>query len=378
MTYDNGRAYFTTKGGYFYSAAVSENGKLSDLRHIKLYNYANDAKNPAMSTCTPVIYNGRAYIGISGVGQFKAYSGHNITVIDLNSWKIAYTVRTQGYPQTSGLLTTAYNEGDGTVYVYFFDNYTPGKLRVLRDKPGQTRADITVTETAIEGGKEISYETAGVLFTPDGDQAQYAICSPITDASGTIYFKNDSAYMMALGSVITELRVDGQPDKLAYRAGETFDPAGMKITAVYKNGFERDVTQYVTFSQQPLGSTDSAFEIRFEHVMYQDKDGQGGSKYPVDPPSVTIALTIAPSIPGDVDADGNITAEDAAKVAEHVRNTESKNAGGFTLTETEIKYADVNGDGKVTMEDAELIWQYSRGEITEFPKKETTETTKTE
>ena len=162
---------------------MSENGELSDLQHIKLYNYANDAKSPAMSTCTPVIYNGRAYIGISGVGQFKAYSGHNITVIDLNSWKIAYTVRTQGYPQTSGLLTTAYNEGDGTVYVYFFDNYTPGKLRVLRDKPGQTRADITVTETVIEGGKEISYETAGVLFTPDGDQAQYAICSPITDAS---------------------------------------------------------------------------------------------------------------------------------------------------------------------------------------------------
>ena len=42
------------------------------------------------------------------------------------------------------------------MYVYFFDNYTPGKLRVLLDKPGQTRADITVTETAIEGGKEIS------------------------------------------------------------------------------------------------------------------------------------------------------------------------------------------------------------------------------
>ena len=328
-----------------------------------------------MSTCTPVIYNGRAYIGISGVGQFKAYSGHNITVIDLNSWKIAYTVRTQGYPQTSGLLTTAYNEGDGTVYVYFFDNYTPGKLRVLRDKPGQMAPNITVKETTVDGGKEITYDTAAVLFTPDGDQAQYAICSPITDASGMIYFKNDSAYMMALGSVITELRVDGQPDKLAYRAGETFDPTGMKITAVYKNGFERDVTQYVTFSQQPLGSTDSAFEIRFEHVMYQDKDGQGGSKYPVDPPSVTIALTIAPSIPGDVDADGNITAEDAAKVAEHVRNTESGTTGGFTLTEAQLENADVNGDGKVTLDDAELIWQYSCGEITEFPKKTADETT---
>ena len=36
-----------------------------------------------MSTCTPVVYNHRAYIGVSGTGQFKAYTGHNLTVIDL-------------------------------------------------------------------------------------------------------------------------------------------------------------------------------------------------------------------------------------------------------------------------------------------------------
>lgn len=367
VVYSGGRAYFTTKGGYFYSVAVAEDGTLSDLRYIKLYNYADDAANPAMSTCSPVIYNGRAYIGVSGTGQFKAYSGHNITVIDLASWRIAYTVRTQGYPQTSGLLTTAYDEGDGTVYVYFFDNYTPGKLRVLRDRPGQTSPDLTVTETVTVQGREVSYETASVLFTPDGAQAQYAICSPITDESGTIYFKNDSAYMMALGSVITELRVDEQPEKLTYRAGETFDAAGMKITAVYKNGFERDVTDYVTFSQQPLGAEDSTFEIRFEHVMYQDKDGAGGSQYPAAPPAVTLTLTINPSVPGDVDADGKVTAKDAAKVAEHVRSTESGNAEGFRLTEEQLEYADVDGDGAVTMADAERIWQYSRGEITAFP-----------
>ena len=64
------------------------------------------------------------------------YSGHNITVIDLNEWKIAYSVPTQGYPQTSTVLTTAYDKGDGTVYIYMFDNFTPGKLRVLCDKPG--------------------------------------------------------------------------------------------------------------------------------------------------------------------------------------------------------------------------------------------------
>ena len=68
-----------------------------------LLNYANDPKNQAASTCTPTIYNGRAYIGVSGTAQFGAYSGHKITVIDLASMSVAHSVksRTQGYPQTS-------------------------------------------------------------------------------------------------------------------------------------------------------------------------------------------------------------------------------------------------------------------------------------
>lgn len=126
-----GTAYFTTKGGYFYGLHVEADGTFTEgsLRALKLANYANDPKNPAMSTCTPTIYNGRAYIGVSGTAQFGAYSGHNITVIDLASMSVAYSVRTQGYPQTSGILTTAYEAENGYVYVYFFDNYTPGKLR---------------------------------------------------------------------------------------------------------------------------------------------------------------------------------------------------------------------------------------------------------
>ena len=63
-----GTAYFTTKGGYFYGLHVEADGTFTEgsLRALKLANYANDPKNPAMSTCTPTIYNGRAYIGVSG------------------------------------------------------------------------------------------------------------------------------------------------------------------------------------------------------------------------------------------------------------------------------------------------------------------------
>lgn len=85
-----------------------------------------------------MIANGRAYIGVSGTSQFTAYSGHNITVVDLSTFSIAYSVPTMGYPQTSGLLTTAYQNGDGYNYVYFFDNFTPGKLR---GHPGYARHD---------------------------------------------------------------------------------------------------------------------------------------------------------------------------------------------------------------------------------------------
>ena len=102
-TYDY---YFTTKGGYFYRISVNEDGtfKEDSLKYVKLENGTSTA---SMSTSTPTVYNGRAYVGVAGSSQFGAYSGHNIAVIDLASMETAYSVPTQGYPQTSGLLTTA-------------------------------------------------------------------------------------------------------------------------------------------------------------------------------------------------------------------------------------------------------------------------------
>ena len=38
---------------------------------------------------------------------------------------------------------------------------------------------------------------------------------------------------MALGSKITKIMVTKKPDKLVYKAGETFDSTGMEVTAFY-------------------------------------------------------------------------------------------------------------------------------------------------
>ena len=290
--------YFATKGGYFCQAQVGkdESGswKITQLRELALSNGSGSRKNPAMSTCTPVVYNGRAYLGVSGVGQFTAWSGHNITVVDLASWKIAYSVPTQGYPQTSGLLTTAY-DSTGYVYVYFFDNYTPGTLRVLRDKPGQTAPEHTTTEKYTNKGQTTVYNSAYALFTPSGNQAQYAICSPIADQYGTVYFKNDSAHLMAFGSAIEKLEVTQAPAKTEYVVGETFDPAGMVVTAVYANGARRDVTNYLSYSQDALTLKDDGVTLTFPYVMYHNADNSDGTSRAGEPgskPTVKVPVTV--------------------------------------------------------------------------------------
>ena len=308
--------YFTSKGGDLYQVKVNADGTFTkgSLRRLHLDNGADSASAPPMSTSTPVIANGRAYIGVSGTSQFTAYSGHNITVVDLSTFSIAYSVPTMGYPQTSGLLTTAYQDKDGYNYVYFIDNFTPGKLRVIRDKPGMTEVDhdYTTMETYSKDGEEHTIETGYVLFTPDGAQAQYAICSPIVDEEGNIYFKNDSAQLMRLSSRITELEVTQQPDRTTYSKDDTFDATGLKVTAHYANGATKDVSDYLKYTTDPLGLDDTEITIginleqlvkdKLENLpenlknqtakwqQYQDKDGKAGVEWEM--PTTTVTITV--------------------------------------------------------------------------------------
>ena len=331
--------YFTAKGGTFYSVQVSER-KLTNKWNCPLENTMGGTP---MSTSSPVVHNGRAYVGVSGAGQFSAYSGHSITVIDLKSRAIAYSVPTQGYPQTSGLLTTAYEAGSGSAYVYFFDNYTPGKLRALRDRPDQTAPDFVTMENGIS--------TAYALFTPTGKHAQYAICSPIVDKYGTVYFKNDSGYLMAFGRTVNSISVNTDNVKTDYIAGETFDSTGMVVTASYANGDSRDVTSYVSYSREELTAKDQTFTISFQHVLYHnEEDGtQMKSGVAVKTPNATITLNIGSGLLGDVNCDGFVDQKDAQMILEYEAQLLNK--------DLILSISDVSGDGVIDSNDAVLILQ---------------------
>lgn len=205
ISYYNGRIYFTTKAGYLYSYNLTEEGLIDTENLIEPMKAGN------MSTSTPVIYNNRLYIGVTYNDNFTGPFG--IVVVDINpetgAMTEAYVVETTGYPQSSGVLTTAYEEIDGYVYVYFPVNSTNSELYVVKDKAGLTEAD----------------PESGIIFEPN--HKQYCICSVVVDKDGTIFFKNDSAYLMVLGNKeLVNISVTDEPI-----AERTANSAALNLTS---------------------------------------------------------------------------------------------------------------------------------------------------
>ena len=182
IVYNNGYVYFTTKGGYLYRVAMNADGSFGA---VSGYNLGGAA------TSTPVVYKGRIYVGVCGNGgQYNADGGHHFDVLTESAagLSLAYEVSIPGYPQAAPLLSTAYEgkdfngdgKADGRVYLYFTYNAKPGGVYMLTDEPGQT------------SGKPEE------LFRPVLEQQEYCISPICVDRDGTLYYKNDSCYLMAL------------------------------------------------------------------------------------------------------------------------------------------------------------------------------------
>lgn len=269
---DTDAYYFTTKGGYLYKAEINADGKFTKLDSIAL---------GGASTSTPTVLNGRAYVGVNGSG-WGNYKGSAIAVIDLDSFEIAYKAETKGYPQTSGLGVV---NKDGYNYVYFTENASAGAIRYVKDKKGVTE----VLDAQIVNGKK----TAPSLFTPTGAQAQYAIADLVADENGTIYFKNDSGYIMAVGSEVEKLVTENA--KTVCKEGEAYDASDLKVYAVLKNGVKKDVTDYVTIDDTALTADDDFVTVTYKYGMYRDKTKEGAANttgVAVSPVETTINVTV--------------------------------------------------------------------------------------
>ena len=230
IAYDNGYVYFTTKGGYFYKAAVASDGTLSNLSSFKMAN---------MATGTPIVYDGVAFVTCSGADQFN--SAGTVYAVNVATMEEITKATTPAYVQASMLLSTAY-ERSGKLYLYASNNNAAGIISV------------------------ITYDTANKmltcddLYTPDQAVAEFCLCAPICDANGTIYFKNDSGALFAIrskaaeaGHAITVLTTENgtlTTDKQRAAAGQI-----VTVTVTPALGYQ---LKRLTMNDQPLMVKDGA------------------------------------------------------------------------------------------------------------------------
>ena len=169
ITEYGGKLFCVTKAGYLYSVPLGSDGKFGNPEFLKL---------SGASTSTPVIYNGRLYIGVQSQGF-----GGKVWVIDADTLSLIYSAEMNGYPQNEMLVSTAYESESGCVYLYSSYNSAPGGITVLTDRSGQTEP---ITEQ---------------LFVPDEGSKGYCISPICVGDDGTLIYKNDSGTLFAVERV---------------------------------------------------------------------------------------------------------------------------------------------------------------------------------
>lgn len=218
--YHGGYLYFASKGGTLYKVSVDDKGVLGTPMTLEM---------EGMMTAAPVVHNGRIYIGVCGQGgQFDKDGGHCFAVVNDEDMSLAYKVDIQGYPQAAALLSTAADEnGNGKVYMYFTYNSYPGGIYFFTDTPGQTEA----TDTQ-------------VLFEPPVEQQQYCISTISCDAEGTLYYKNDSGYLMAVTKNRSYVKgIDIKADNGEVRWSKDFNAGFLNYDVITEAGVQTvDVT----------------------------------------------------------------------------------------------------------------------------------------
>ena len=222
IVYENGAVYFSTTAGYIYKVKVDSSGKLGAVTSLKLAD---------KSVGAPVVYKGRMYVGVAGNGGiYSSDGGHSFSVIKDTgaSLKKLYTIPVKGFPRSGALISNAYEgkdfdgdgKADGRVYVYFTYNAPPGGVYCIYDEPTwSSQSDVKFKSNETE------------LYIPGEGKKQYCISTIVADSKGTLYYRNDSAYMFALEQNSAELK-----------GIKVFDDLGAVVSM--SPGFDSKVSEY--------------------------------------------------------------------------------------------------------------------------------------
>lgn len=158
-------------GNGTYLAVSRDDGTLHKVcRQDDTLSETGSVSFAATSTSTPAVYDGRAYVcGMDADGY------GTISVVDLSTMTVLKSVRGgKGAAQSSPLVSAQ----DGGVYAYFTCNNETGGVYAYRL------------------GDDQAYQ----IFTPDAGDQNYCTASLVSDATGNLYYANDSRKLIKLNA----------------------------------------------------------------------------------------------------------------------------------------------------------------------------------
>jgi outer membrane protein assembly factor BamB len=167
VSYSNasGMAFFTIQSGYCCALGFDVGSGSFDTTKMWVTSIG-------FSTSTPAVHNGKVYVG---TGEYAAAQGANLICLDEGDGSVLWNFTADGGVQSSPVISTHYDDGDGEVYVYFTTNLLAGSVYCLDD----------------EGNQMWKY-------SPPEEKQQY-ILQGVAIYNGMIYFGNDAGYLFALG-----------------------------------------------------------------------------------------------------------------------------------------------------------------------------------
>ena len=306
IVYADEKLYFTTKEGNLYQTALNADGTFTSMKVFQM---------GGMATGTPVVYNGLVFANsLDGSSQFEDPGATYV----LNAEDLSLITKAQNkfYNQSSLLLSTAYSDS-GKLYLYGTYNGTPGGMEIL------------VYDTA---AKTMTVED---FFIPDTDKQEYGICSPICDANGTIYFKNDSAYIFAIANK--------NADELAAKAVEGLIEAIGAVTLESKAKIDAARTAYDALTETQKALVTNLATLLAAEAKYEELKAAADQE--------EIDRAAAKGVDDLIDAIGEVTLESesvitAARSAYNALTDEQKaRVTKLTaLTVTETKLAELKAD----------------------------------
>ena len=174
--------------GILHKINLSSEGALSSTGTVKV---------ASSSTATPayvqgkVIVCGSSFEGYANSWGSTSYYGQ-ISVVDADTLMLERSVSATvdgGFLPGDSKSTPLVSIQSGGTYVYFTCNAQPGGVYLYR----------------------VGDDTARQLFAPSGDQANYCMASVACGSDGTLYYVNDSGYLMAVKGIAAPTPDPGEP-----------------------------------------------------------------------------------------------------------------------------------------------------------------------